>query len=188
MRLYTCTTLLALFGLLVALPGCPKGDDTADTEADADTDTDADTDADGDSDLPFAPAEGDWVISRGEVLKDGCGIKKPPAKEIPVVVTAEGKGAFSYDDGEFVFHCHLTDMDFVCDPVEESNTDLGSYDATLIGTDTVAGSFESETSCSGTATLNMSCEGADCGLVEKKSGFDFPCEVVMPFTGATVAR
>jgi hypothetical protein len=183
MRPFPCVTLAALAALLLAFSGCPKTDDTADTESDSDADVDADsdTDSDGDTDVTFVPQEGEWLITLGGATKNTCEDGPEKGKEIVVVLAMQSDTAFTLDNGKSVQQCTLTNMSFACDPVVQVLKKPAKIDAVVIRTDTVVGGFQSPTVNGGNSTTEVTCEGKDCYLVEK--GHSIPCVVLVPFMG-----
>lgn len=136
----------------------------------------------------LVPTEGQWQVGSQTLIDDGCGLHdedtkgddsdKDKDKDNTATLTLVDSDTFTIIPNEGpTLTCALEpDGSFVCDPFSKSNdfTENG-IDAILTMTLTISGAFESSYSGSITLEEAMSCEGADCAMVEAQGGTTLPC-------------
>lgn len=137
----------------------------------------------------FAPSEGHWSVQEENITADPCGFfsgegDTADTGEAPsgFTLTMNSEATFTIDqdaDNGENFACALDtgDQSFTCAP-EELRNDMGgeSREATMIFTQTVAGSFSSESAVDVGVDFVVTCEGADCADIEATLEVTLPCE------------
>ena len=125
----------------------------------------------------FALSEGDWSASPLAAVTDGCSIVEEGGDSFTLNIAMTGDDTFSLTGSELDVSCTLSDQDFTCEE-EEDVQDYTAKGADVILTTrfTYAGSFDTETAGSLTYTVDVSCEGTDCSILETDYEVAFPCE------------
>lgn len=152
---------------LVALTAC---DDKADTGGFSSTD---DT---GEVDEPFAPEEGEWTMGALTTVEDGCKVVEETGEDGEVTIALTAEAELSLVSGEMNLACTLTDQDFSCpDEVEVQDYTSHGVDVILTLTYGHSGSFSDAATGSLVFTIDLSCEGEDCGRFEEDYDVTLPC-------------
>jgi hypothetical protein len=160
--------------LPLALVAC--GDKTDDTASESEETTET----------AFAPQEGGWDVTEPVVTEDTCGMgeEETTGEGTVATLTLTGDAVYSLTIGEdtdsMTFTCTLAGMDLTCDPISESESEPEA-DMTFTTTFSVSTTFSSETELAGNLGMDMSCEGADCAMLEQ-FGMTMPCGVAFEFT------
>ena len=133
----------------------------------------------------FAPNEGEWTV--GAFVSDGaCGSEFNMADDtgsapetIELTMDKDGKGFTILNEDDSETHCSLRAKDFDCEPpeIEDSEMSLEEFglDATVYLDLSIGGSFSSQTAGEVDSTMDISCEGENCDVVEDEVGVDLPC-------------
>lgn len=164
--------------LPLALVAC--GDKTDDTASESEETTEEATED------AFAPQEGGWDVTEPVVTEDTCGMgeEETTGEGTVATLTMTGDAAYSLAIGEegdsMTFTCTLAGMDLTCDPLSESESEPEA-DMTFTTTFSVSTTFSSETELVGNLGMDMTCEGADCAMLEEM-GMTMPCGVAFEFT------
>ena len=148
----------------------------------ADTGTDTDETA-------FAPMEGDWSWSNISYTTDDCSFET----DFPAAVVEAFVWTLSWTDegyelvavGGDPLSCTLSDMDSTCvgslvTEIDEMPSDSEvDPDVTVTLAITMDGTYTDETTASGTASVDATCEGADCEAYLADNGVSSPCNTIV---------
>lgn len=139
------------------------------------------------SEADVEPKSGDWNYNGSTVVTNTCGVEPPSDPSGGFTLTVTGPGKFTVDDNTFEndFECTYDGDSFSCPKrLAESNQPETSLDATLSYSVKISGTLDSDRELSGTQTVELSCEGADCELALKAFFEDamLPCTYSYSFT------
>ncbi len=152
---------------LIALTAC---DDKVDTGGIADTGDTTEVDE------PFAPEEGEWTMGALTTVEDGCKVVEETGKSGEVTIALIAETELSLVSGDMDLACTLSDQDFSCpDEVEVQDYTSHGVDVILTLTYGHSGSFSDASTGSLVFTIDLSCEGEDCGRFEKDYDVVLPC-------------
>ena len=135
----------------------------------------------------FTPAEGTWTLSGLEVTEDTCQFPTDEEEEISdsefsVALSDDGFSLDADGDGEDAspVACTLEGKNFTC----ESEVETSEEDTFTIAIETsLSGVFASETESTINLSIEVSCEGDDCALVEEQAETSFPCTMASSASG-----
>ncbi len=133
------------------------------------------------------PKSGAWTYNGSMIVNNNCGVEPltDPSGAFTLTVTGDGKFTVTDDDFTNPFECTYDGDSFSC-PKRLAGSDQpeGSIDATLNYNVKVSGNIDSDRELSGTQTVDLSCEGADCELALKTffPGAMLPCAYSYTFT------
>jgi len=131
------------------------------------------------------PLEGEWVAFDGRYLENSC-----YRAEIPDGMTVIGDlSLVSSQEIELlvlptdtsVFNCSLAQGAYDCGTTEQVIDHRPSIDLVLTYSETLNGTFENEAMGTFEFSMGLTCEGADCSMLEGELGFEtgiavsFPC-------------
>ena len=123
----------------------------------------------------FTPMEGNWASTSLTVNEDTCGLFEDDATlEVGMSLSDDG-ATMTFDLGDDVTAtCALEKGDFDCTPIELV-IPVDGFDAAVTMTQTIGGSFDDEQNGSVSVSVDVTCEGDDCGTVGTAMETTFPC-------------
>lgn len=139
----------------------------------------------------FAPIEGDWTRTLGDVTEDTCGINDDGDTDVDdtatLVLTNNEDGTITAvaEDDDITWTCTLTEMDFDCGSQIMEERDFSEdpgLDAVLTSTASVTGSFSAEDAMSGQTHVEITCAGTECDTVAENADMDLPCSMTQAWT------
>jgi hypothetical protein len=133
----------------------------------------------------FSPQGGNWTVTESELTYDGCGLEDKVDRGQPgtTLSLSQGETGFSmlFEAGETV-QCRLGDeQGYLCDPtqtIDSTASDLG-LNADIPVTITTVGNFSDDANMWMESTVDIGCQGSDCGLIQILLGTSFPCSMTM---------
>lgn len=171
--------------------GGVDGDSGTGDDGTGETGDDGGTGEDGGDDgtAAFRPAAGTWTYTGGNLLSDGCntdefGGGEPGASTFTLTNTGAETFVMKYETGD-PWTCTLADQAFTCANLTGS-APVEDYDVTIMSNSAHLGSFDSETDFYGEFTVQVDCQGGDCGLAEWVYDLSFPCTVAFDATATFV--
>ena len=132
---------------------------------------------------PFAPSEGKWTMTEGEVLEETCNFPEEETEEIEeasdltfsLALTDEGFSITGEEEGAETVACTLEGKEFGCAPISENMLDEETITISIAIKNT--GTFGSDKELLMTIASEVSCVGDDCESAAQALGFDFPCYI-----------
>ena len=131
----------------------------------------------------IAPMSGDYTGTT-TLVADTCGIDEDTEVgdsqdfETTIVFNEDGSVVFDDDDD---LDCTADGAIVTCTLTDVSSTDEADYTITQILALEIV--WDTNTSFTGSQTVSISCEGADCSVLED-NGFSFPCSSDYDLAGA----
>lgn len=163
-------------------------DTTGSAVEESDPEDSTDSTPEGSDEPGFAPSAGDWVVMESELLEDGCGLtdyvdRGKPGTILILEPLADDDFEMTFTTGGEIVSCSVNDeaLTYDCDPSESIDQTPADYgmNATIPVTLTSSGQFDSDVEMYLISTVELDCEGEDCGWVELLLGTTFPCEMTM---------
>lgn len=119
------------------------------------------------SEADVEPKSGTWNYNGSTIVTNTCGVDPLTDPSGGFTLTVTGPGKFTVTDESFdnAFECTYDGGSYNCPKrLAGSNQPESSIDATLIYNVKISGTLDSDHELSGTQTVELSCEGADCEL------------------------
>jgi hypothetical protein len=133
------------------------------------------------------PKSGSWAYNGGTVSDNTCSDPPPTDPEGNFTLTVTGDGRFTVLDGDFdsAFECTHDGESFNCPKRASGEVTEDGVDAVVTYNVSVEGTLESATALSGNQTVQVACEGGDCGvLAELFMVTELPCSYTYAFSAA----
>jgi len=133
----------------------------------------------------FQPDVGTWLVVDSELTFDQCGLTDLVDRGTPgsTLELAGGAERFSmqFSGGETVSCSAEESLEFLCDPTAtiDSTAKDNNLDADIPVVIETIGSFTDPSSMWMESTVDIDCDGKDCGLIEILLGTQFPCQMAM---------
>lgn len=132
------------------------------------------------------PQSGTWNYNGSMLATNTCGTEPPTdaAGTFEVEVTGDGVFTVKVPDFDDPFECTYDGDAYNCpERLADSNKPLATIDATLFYDVAIKGTLVSDTEVSGTQTVKLRCEGADCTVAASSVMVTLPCSYSYTFTG-----